>query len=368
MTSPGSYRAVVVSKEGKKEPQRKLVKFSSIAELPCQDKSADVLVQVTYSALNYKDGLVLTGSPGVAKKFPIVPGIDFAGKVIEDHSGKFSKGQSVVLTGHYAGQWMDGGYSDLVRTKSEWLVPLPEFLTERESMIIGTAGFTAMQCVMHLEKYGGLVRGEPDPVLVTGAGGGVGSVAVAILSHLGYKVVASTGRDTLKPWLEKLGADEVIGRMGKSKPLNKEVYAGVVDCAGGTTLATALASVKYGRAVASCGLAENSAFAATVMPFILRGVKLLGVDSVQAPMDERMAVWEALSHSLPKELLEDLAAVYSLEDVAGDLGQEIIKGQTRGRGIIDMQIGLSYPEIVPVVLAVPAVPESPPALVAYSSL
>merc|ERR1719453_1363596 len=223
MSSSGNYRAVVVSKEGKKEAQRKLVTFNNVAELPNQDKSADVLVQVNYSALNYKDGIVLTGSPGVAKKFPIVPGIDFAGKVLEDQSGKFAVGQSVVLTGHYAGQWMDGGYSDLVRTKSEWLVPLPEFLSEREAMIIGTAGFTAMQCVMHLEKDGGLTRGEKGPVLVTGAAGGVGSVAVAILSRLGYNVVASTGRvEAMKAYLLKLGAKQVVGRLESSKPLNKE--------------------------------------------------------------------------------------------------------------------------------------------------
>lgn len=335
------YRAVVVSKPDKDKPAaRTLVRFGDVAELPCQDPSADVLVQVTYSALNYKDGLVLTGAPGVAKKFPIVPGIDFAGKVLEDRSGTFSKGQSVVLTGHYAGQWMDGGYSDIVRAKSEWLVALPPFLSEREAMIIGTAGFTAMQCVMHLERHGGLARGDRGPVLVTGAAGGVGGVAVAVLSNLGYHVVASTGRrEEQEGYLKKLGAKEVIGRLEASKALNKETYAGAVDCVGGATLAAALASLQYGRAAAACGLAGASALPATVMPFILRGVKLLGVDSVQAPMEERRAVWEALGRWLPKAILEDLAAVRSLDDVAGSLGEDIVKGRTRGRVIIDMAAG-----------------------------
>jgi acrylyl-CoA reductase (NADPH) len=334
------YRAVVVSKAGKGPASRSIVKYSDPSELPYHDDSADVLVQVSHSALNYKDGLVLTGAPGVAKKFPIVPGIDFAGKVLQSRSAQFSAGQSVVLTGHYAGQWMDGGYCDVVWAKSSWLVALPEFLTERDAMIIGTAGFTAMQCVMHLEKYGGLARGEKGPVLVTGAAGGVGSVAVAILSHLGYQVHASTGRVAeQEAYLKKLGAKKVIGRLEKSKPLNKEVYIGVVDCVGGHGLATALASVQYGRAVASCGLAADSKLPATVMPFILRGVKLLGIDSVQAPMEERKAVWEALRTSLPAAVLNDLATVYSLDDLVGDLGERIIKGQTRGRGIVDMALG-----------------------------
>eukprot|EP00931_Biecheleriopsis_adriatica_P121897 TRINITY_DN96959_c0_g1_i1.p1 TRINITY_DN96959_c0_g1~~TRINITY_DN96959_c0_g1_i1.p1 ORF type:complete len:340 (+),score=64.27 TRINITY_DN96959_c0_g1_i1:106-1125(+) len=336
------FRAVVVRKEGKAEARREIIRFKDTSELPFQDSAADVLVQVSFSALNYKDGLVLTGSPGVARQFPLVPGIDFAGKVISDTSGSFTKGQSVVLTGHYAGQWMDGGYSDLARTRSDWLVPLPAHLTERQAMIIGTAGFTAMQCVMHLEKFGGLLRGETDPVLVTGAGGGVGSVAVAILNHLGYNVVASTGREAeLAHFLKKLGAKAVIGRLEASRPLNKETYAGVVDCVGGVTLASALASVKYGRAVAACGLAGSNSLPATVLPFILRGVKLLGIDSVQADMQERKAVWEALGHSLPQGLLEELATVYSLEDVSGSLGQQILKGQVRGRGIIDMGLGKS---------------------------
>lgn len=332
-----TYRAVVAIKEGKSPAKRELRRFSDISELPLQDPSAEVLVRVSYSALNYKDGLVLTGAPGVAKKFPIVPGIDFAGKVVEDRSGQFQPGQSVVLTGHYAGQWTDGGYSDLARTKAAWLVPLPSFLTEREAMIVGTAGFTAMQCVMQLERYGGLARGETGPVLVTGAGGGVGSVAVAVLSNLGYNVVASTGRkDALEGYLRKLGAKEVIGRLEPSKPLNKETYAAVVDSVGGATLAAALASVRYGRAVAACGLAEDAKVPTTVMPFILRGVKLLGIDSVQAPMEERRAVWEALGRSLPKALFEELAAVYTLEELVGDVGERIIKGQTRGRGIVDL--------------------------------
>jgi len=198
-----------------------------------------------------------------------------------------------------------------------------------------------MQCVMHLEKYGGLKRGEKGSVLVTGAAGGVGSVAVSILSQLGYEVVASTGRaQHLQPYLKKLGANQIIGRLEKSKPLNKEIYIGAVDCVGGSGLATALASVKYGRAVAACGLAADSKFSATVMPFILRGVKLLGIDRVQAPKEERMAVWNALEHRLPPALMEEMSVVYSLEDVVGSLGEAIISGQTAGRGIVDMALGM----------------------------
>lgn len=334
------YRAIVVAKvslDSKEVVRRDLVRYDDIRELPLQDKDADVLVRVAYSGLNYKDGLVLSGAPGVASKFPLVPGIDFAGKVVEDSSGTFQVGQRVVLTGHYAGQRMDGGYSDLVRVPAKWLVALPAFLEEREAMAIGTAGFTAMQCVMSLERFGGLCRGETAPVLVTGAAGGVGSAAVAILSHLGYRVVASSGRkSSLEGYLKRLGAAEVIDRLQASKPLEKEKYAGVVDSVGGTTLAAALASTMYGRAVAACGLAGDSKIPLTVLPFILRGVKLLGVDSVQAPMEERQDVWNALSTSLPKQHLLEMTQAYALEDLLGDLGPSILRGEVRGRAIIDV--------------------------------
>lgn len=334
-----AHRAVLVSKEGK-TAKRELIHFDKFEDLPYQDSSCDVTVKVSYSTLNFKDGIVLTGGAGVAKKFPIVSGIDFAGKVLESKSPHFKQGQSVVLTGHYNGQHMDGGHADVVRTKSDWLIALPEFVSEKESMVIGTAGFTAMMCVMALEKYGNLKRGEKTPVLVTGGSGGVGSFAISILKHLGYNVTASVlDTDKFGPHCKKLGADEVIGPLGKGKPLGKEKWAGVVDPVGGQTLSTALSECMYGRAVSACGLAGSSDLNATVMPFILRGVKLLGIDSVQAPMDVRKETWEEFSRiGLPKSIMQQVISTHSLEDVAGALGPNIMAGQVVGRAIVDMSL------------------------------
>jgi len=332
-----AHRAVLVSKKGK-EVTREIVHFTDFAQLPYQDGSCDVVVKVSYSNLNYKDGIVLTGAPGVARKFPLVPGIDFAGKVVESKSPLFKPGQSVVLTGHYNGQHMDGGYADMVRTKSEWLIPLPEFVSEKESMIIGTAGFTAMMCIMNLEKHGSLKRGEKKPVLVTGASGGVGSFALKILNHLGYQVVASVmGKEKFEAHCKKMGAHEVIDILQPGKPLGKEKYAGAVDPVGGQTLATALSEVMYGRAVSCCGLAGSSELKTTVMPFILRGVKLLGIDSVQAPMDARREVWEEFGRiQLPKAFFEEVSSMHSLEDAVTHLGPDIMAGKVQGRAVIDM--------------------------------
>lgn len=334
-----AYRAVLVSKEGK-EAKREMIRFDKLEQLPYQDDSCDVTVKVTYSNLNFKDGIVLTGGAGVAKKFPLVSGIDFAGKVLESKSPNFKPGQSVVLTGHYNGQHCDGGHADVVRTKSEWLIPLPEHVSEKESQVIGTAGFTAMMCVMALEKHGSLKPGEKAPVLVNGGSGGVGSFAISILKHKGYYVVASVlDVDKFGPYCKKLGADEVIGPLSKGKPLEKETYAGVVDPVGGQTLAASLAQTMYGRAVANCGLAGSSDLNATVMPFILRGVKLLGIDSVQAPMDVRMETWMEFNKiGLPKSQMEQVINMHSLEDVAGNLGPNIMAGQIVGRAIIDMSM------------------------------
>jgi len=334
-----AHRAVLVSKDGK-DVKRQLIRFDKFEELPYQDDTCDVTVKVSYSNMNFKDGIVLTGGAGVAKKFPLVAGIDFAGKVLESKSPNFKPGQSVVLTGHYNGQWMDGGFADVVRTKSEWLIPLPEFVTEKDAMMIGTAGFTGMMCVMALEKYGNLKRGEKAPVLVNGGSGGVGSFAISVLKHLGYYVVASVlDVDKFGPYCKKLGADEVIGPLGKSKPLEKETYAGVVDPVGGQTLATSLSLCMYGRAVSTCGLAGSSDLNTTVMPFILRGVKLLGIDSVQAPMEVRMETWNEFNKiGLPKSQMEQVINMCSLEDAAGELGPKIMAGQIVGRAIIDMSL------------------------------
>jgi len=338
ITRPKSYRACLVRKD--KKVRRELVHFDKFDELPYQDSECDVTVKVTWSNINFKDGIVLTGGKGVARQFPLVSGIDFAGKVLESNCERFKPGQSVVLTGHYNGQHMDGGHADIVRTKSDWLIPLPEFVTEKEAMIIGTAGFTALMCIMALEKHGGLSPGEKMPVLVTGAAGGVGSFATAILKHKGYRVVGSVmGKEKLESYCRQMGADEVIDVLEKGRPLEEQKYAGVVDPVGGQTLASSLSMCMYGRAVSCCGLAGSAEFTSSVMPFILRGVKLLGIDSVQAPMDVRMEVWEEFARlRLPKTLFDELSSVHSLEDVVNDLGPKIMAGKIQGRAIIDMSL------------------------------
>lgn len=289
------FRSLVVSQGANKgEVLHEIKNVTSLSELPYQtDRASWAVVDVSWSTINYKDGMVLQGKPGVALKFPLVPGIDCAGTV-EEISGQdgFKSGDKVVLTGHYLGQHMDGAFSEKVKVPTEWLVKLPKALSEKESMIIGTAGFTAMQSVMALEEYGDL--NKDSEILVTGSSGGVGSTAVAILGKLGYRnVTASTGRvEDNESWLKDLGASKVIGRLPEpKKPLNKEKWHGCVDTVGGDTLASAISEMKYGGTVTACGLAQSPGLKAlTVFPFILRGVKLIGIDSVQLPMDERMKV------------------------------------------------------------------------------
>jgi len=297
----------------------------------------DVTVAVEYSTLNYKDGLALGGLGRLVRKYPHVPGVDFAGTVEDSQSNRFKRGDKVILTGWRVGEAQWGGYAQKARVMSEWLVPLPQGLTTRQAMGIGTAGFTAMLAVLALEAHD--VRPESGEVIVTGAAGGVGSVATAILAKLGYAVAASTGRADTHDYLRALGASTVVDRTALSekptKPLLSERWAAGIDTVGGNTLANLLAQIKYRGSVAACGLAGGGDLPTTVMPFILRGVKLLGIDSVMCPMAPRMEAWQRLGHDLPLAKLDAMIRTVPLAEVLA-LGPQILKGQVRGRVVVDV--------------------------------
>ena len=296
----------------------------------------DVLIDVGYSTLNYKDGLAITGASPVVRKFPMVPGIDLAGTVRESTSAEWKAGDKVVLNGWGVGEGHWGGLAQVARLKGEWLVPLPSAFTARQAMAIGTAGYTAALCVDALVNAG--VTPDQGEVLVTGATGGVGSVAVALLKAAGFTVVAATGKSAEGDYLAKLGADSVIDRATlseKGKALQKERWAGVVDAVGSFTLANACAQTRYGGAVAACGLAQGADFPATVMPFILRGVRLLGVDSVMAPRSLRTKAYERLARDLDAAALEAIATEIALAD-APEAAADLIAGKIRGRVVVDV--------------------------------
>jgi acrylyl-CoA reductase (NADPH) len=296
----------------------------------------DVTIDVAYSTLNYKDGLAITGSSPVVRKFPMVPGIDLAGTVRESSSAEWKAGDKVVLNGWGVGEGHWGGLAQVARLKGEWLVQLPAAFTERQAMAIGTAGYTAALCVDALVNAG--VTPDQGEVLVTGATGGVGSVAVALLKAAGFTVVAATGKASEGDYLAKLGADSVIDRTTlseKGKALQKERWAGVVDAVGSFTLANACAQTRYGGAVAACGLAQGADFPATVMPFILRGVRLLGVDSVMAPRSLRTKAYERLARDLDAAALEAIATEIALAD-APAAAADLIAGKIRGRVVVDV--------------------------------
>ncbi len=297
----------------------------------------DVLVKVAYSSLNYKDGLCVTGKPGVMRSFPMVPGIDLAGSVVESCTPEFIAGDSVVLTGGGLAETHWGGYAGYARVRKDFLVNLPPGLSMRQAMAIGTAGFTAMQCVLALERNGVVPGGKE--VAVTGAAGGVGSVAVTVLAKLGFRVVASSGRAETHEYLKSLGAAEVIDRSvfaaESKRPLDSERFAGAIDTVGGTTLAGVLRSIAYRGAVAACGLAGGTGLPTTVLPFILRGVTLAGIDSVRAPQAERAAVWSRLAADLPLGLLESMTEVQPLTGIVS-LGEKILAGSIRGRVVVDV--------------------------------
>jgi acrylyl-CoA reductase (NADPH) len=296
----------------------------------------DVLVRVEYSTLNYKDGLAITGKVPVVRKFPMVPGIDFAGVVEQSTHAGFKPGDRVVLNGWGAGETHWGGLAQKARIPGDHLIPLPEGLTTRQAMAVGTAGYTAMLCVQALETHG--VKSGDGDVLVTGANGGVGSFAIAILARRGYRVVASTGRAEEEARLRELGAAEVIDRSALSapgKPLQKERWVAAVDCVGSHTLANVCASLKYGGAVAACGLAQGMDLPATVAPFILRGVTLLGVDSVYAPRERRLLAWAAIASELPVATIEQVASEIALGE-AVEVAGRLLQGEVKGRVIVDV--------------------------------
>jgi len=310
------------------------------AELAQVDESSlpegDVRVKVLYSTLNYKDGLAITGKGPVVRSFPMVPGIDFAGEVLESSSPDFKVGDMVLLNGWGVGEGHWGGLAQQARVKSDWLIPLPKGLTAKQALAIGTAGYTAMLCIMALEKHG--TKPSDGEVLVTGAAGGVGSIAIALLSKLGFKVVASTGRMGEADYLKKLGATEVIDRASLSapgKPLAKERWAAVVDSVGSHTLANACAQTKSDGAVAACGLAQGMDFPSTVAPFILRGVTLYGINSVTVPRGKRIAAYEQLSKLLDLKTLDEISHEISLADSI-EYAQKLMAGNVRGRLIVDV--------------------------------
>ncbi len=299
--------------------------------------AGEVLIRVAFSSLNYKDGLAVTGKPGVVRKWPMVPGIDLAGTVEESASPHFKPGDKVVVTGCGTSETLWGGYSQYARLNAEFVVRLPESLTLQQAMGVGTAGVTAMMCVAALEKEG--LRPNSKEVLVTGAAGGVGSVAIAILAERGYKVVASTGRAELADYLKELGAAEVIGRevlaAPSKRPMESERWAGCVDSVGGETLAGVIRSLASNGSVAACGVAGGAPLNTTVFPFILRGVNLLGINSVNIPNASRAALWASIATDLPLDLLDAMIEVRPLEEYQS-LGERILAGQTRGRVVIDV--------------------------------
>jgi len=326
-----SFRALVLHEEGGKVASR--IEDVDDAQLP----EGEVTVAVEYSTLNYKDGMILQGIGRLVRAYPHVPGIDFAGSVERSDSPAFNPGERVVLTGWRVGEVQWGGFAEKARVKAEHLVHLPQGLNTRQAMAIGTAGFTAMLAVIALEKHELAAGGE---VLVTGAGGGVGSVAIALLAKLGHKVIASTGRAELKDYLEGLGAAEIVDRAAfaapPTRPLDRERWDGAIDAVGGTTLATILTQLKYRASVAACGLAGGSDLPASVIPFLLRGVNLLGIDSVMCPKWPRIDAWQRLARDLPLDKLDAMTEEVPLSGVAA-LAPKILSGAVRGRTVIDVR-------------------------------
>lgn len=296
----------------------------------------DVVVAVSHTTINYKDGLGLAAKAPIFRKSPMVPGIDFAGTVLSSSNSEFAPGDSVILNGWGVGETHSGGYAQRARVKGDWLIKKPAAFTPAQTMAIGTAGYTAMLAVMALEAHG-VVPGN-GPILVTGAVGGVGSVAVAVLAKLGYEVAASTGRAEEADFLKSLGATEILNRAdfsGAAKPLGRERFAGVIDVAGSTTLANAISQTKYGGCIAACGLAQGMDLPTSVAPFILRGVTLAGIDSVMAPRSKRIAAWNRLATDLDLAKLDSLTVTRPLSDVIA-LAPEILAGKVRGRVVLEV--------------------------------
>jgi len=323
-------KAIQVDKNEEGEITAALVELET-SSLP----EGDVLVAVDYSTLNYKDGLVLSGLGGLVRQYPHVPGIDFAGSVIESQNDAYKKGDKVVLTGWRVGETHWGGYAEQARVDAQWLTPLPNGFSTRQAMAIGTAGLTAMLGIMALEDAG--MKKDNGPVLVTGAAGGVGSIACTLLAANGYQVDAVTGRESSADYLRSLGVKNIIPRSEvatpNGKPLNKEKWAGCIDSVGGSMLANVLTQMQYGASVAAIGLAGGAALDTTIIPFLLRGINLLGIDSVMCPGKTRLTAWNRLEGELPIEHLESIVEEVTLEDVTR-LAKAIISGQVQGRTVI----------------------------------
>jgi acrylyl-CoA reductase (NADPH) len=323
-----SFKAIVI----RKADAGQSVSLADFDEAELMD--GDVTVAVEWSSLNYKDGLALTGKAPVVRRFPMIPGIDFAGTVESSASSEWKSGDRVILNGWGVGETHLGAYGEKARVKGEWLVPLPDGMTGREAMAIGTAGYTAMLAVLALERHG--ILPDRGPVVVTGAAGGVGSVAVALLAKLGYQVIASTGRLAETDYLKGLGASEIVDRnelSGPARPLAKERWAGAIDSVGSQTLANVLSMTRYGGAVAACGLAGGMDLPTFVAPFILRAVSLLGIDSVMCPQPVRREAWRRLASDLDRGKLQAMTREIGLEEVL-DTAPTIIEGQVRGRIVV----------------------------------
>lgn len=324
------FRAILIDKAEKGQK----LDFVTLGEADLMP--GDVTVAVEHSTVNYKDGLAVTGRAPIIRQFPLIPGIDFAGTVVESGHRLIKAGDKVILNGWGVGEGHHGGYAGLARVKGDWLVAVPDTMTTAQTMAIGTAGYTAMLCIIALERQG--VKPEDGEILVTGAAGGVGSIAIAVLSKLGYKVAASTGRPEEEAFLKGLGASTIIDRnefSGPVKALAKARFAGAVDAVGSTTLANVLSQILPEGAVAACGLAQGMDLPASVAPFILRGVKLIGINSVTAALTRRVEAWSRLAHDLDMAKLKELTSHAKLDDVPA-LAAEIIAGKIRGRVVIDL--------------------------------
>ena len=326
------FKALVVEKDDARKTHATVQQLDE-SRLP----EGEVTVAVEFSTLNYKDGLCIGPGGGLVRRYPHVPGIDFAGTVLESHDDRFAPGDKVVLTGWRVGETHWGGYAQKARVKADWLVPMPAGLTTRQAMAVGTAGFTAMLAVMALETHG--VTPAQGPVLVTGAAGGVGSVATAILAHLGFEVAAVTGRPDTAQYLRTLGAARIIERAEISdtidRPLESETWAGCVDAVGGAMLARVLGQMRHGASVAAVGLAGGAHLPASVIPFLLRGINLLGIDSVMQPYDARVTAWQRIATDLPFDTLESMTRPATLAQLPA-LGADILKGKVRGRVVVDV--------------------------------
>ena len=325
------FKALLLTKVEGGAPQAAITELDE-SRLP----AGEVLVQVSHSTLNYKDALAITGKAPVVRSYPMVPGIDFAGTVLESADARYRPGDAVLLNGWGVGEGHWGGLAQKARVKADWLLPLPAGLTAQQSMAIGTAGYTAMLCVMALQRHG--AAPEHGPVLVTGANGGVGSIALALLARLGFTVHASTGRMNEAEHLKALGASELVDRAtlnAPGKPLQKERWAAAVDALGSHTLANVCASLRYGGVVAACGLAQGMDLPATVAPFILRGVTLAGVDSVMAPHARRAEAWRRLAQELPADVLAGNTRTIGLGQ-APATAASLLAGQVRGRVVVDV--------------------------------